>query len=155
MAIERLRIHVAIAHGRQRLHAEKEAIIKPIPTSGARNTILLETVERGEKKVESDVKTGDKRRELPPAQTEQPTIDIPPPPCVRIDFDKLDLAGAEGNGNRFPFHVYLIRSSFGRLVNKSSYGLEDLSIDIFLSSTRRLKLAFRHAQRMVASFNDV
>jgi hypothetical protein len=41
------------------------------------------------------------------------------------------------------------------LVNKFSYVLEDLSINVFLSSIRRLKLAFRHAQGMIASVNDV
>jgi hypothetical protein len=90
------------------LHAEKEAIKKPRPTSGARNTILLETVERGEEKIESDVKTGDKRGELRPAQTEQPAIDIAPPPRVGIDFDKLNLAGANGNGSRFPLPLRLL-----------------------------------------------
>jgi hypothetical protein len=42
---------VAIADGGQRLHAEKEAIKKPMPTSRAGDTVLLETVKRGEKKV--------------------------------------------------------------------------------------------------------
>jgi len=99
---------MAVAHRRQCLHAEKEAIKKPRPASGARNTILLETVERGEEKVESDVKTGDKRGELRPAQTEQPAIDIAPPPRVGIDFDKLNLAGANGNGSRFPLPLRLL-----------------------------------------------
>ena len=89
---------MAVANGGQCLDAEKEAIKKPIPTSGAGNTVLLETVERGEQKVEPDIKTGDKRGELRPAQTQQPAIDIAPPPCVGIDFDELDLAGTEGNG---------------------------------------------------------
>jgi hypothetical protein len=118
VAIQRLRIHMAIANSRQRLHAEKEAIKKPMPASAARDTVLLETVERGEKKVEPDVKTGDERGELRPPQTEQPAIDIAPPPCVGIDFNELELAGAKGNSlarpmvvelvTRFPFHVHLI-----------------------------------------------
>src|SRR4029453_12845437 len=98
----------------------------------------------------------------------QPAVNIPPSPCVGVDFHELDRAGADGMkparfyassadfrqryGNRF--HLYLICSN-PQLVNKFSYGLEDLSIDVFLSSIRRLKLAFRHAQRMVATFNDV
>ena len=51
VAIERLRIHVAIANSRQRLHAEKEAVKKPMPTSAPGDTVWLETVEGGEKKV--------------------------------------------------------------------------------------------------------
>ena len=51
VTIKRLRIHMAIANGGQCLDAEKEVIKKPMPTSAAGNTVLLQTVKRGEKKV--------------------------------------------------------------------------------------------------------
>ena len=41
VSVQRLRIHVAIANRGQRLHAEKEAIKKPMPTGAAGNTVLL------------------------------------------------------------------------------------------------------------------
>jgi len=41
---------VAIANRGQRLHAEKEAIKKPTSASATGDTVLLETVKRGEKK---------------------------------------------------------------------------------------------------------
>ena len=48
VSIKRLRIHVAVAHGGQRLHTEEEAIVKPTPASGAGDAVLLETIKRGE-----------------------------------------------------------------------------------------------------------
>ena len=48
VGVQRLRIHVAVPDRGQRLHAEEEAIKKPMPASAARNTVLLETVKRGE-----------------------------------------------------------------------------------------------------------
>ncbi len=51
VTVKRLRIHVAIANRGQRLHAEKEVIKKPMPTSAAGDAVLLETVKRGEKKI--------------------------------------------------------------------------------------------------------
>ena len=42
---------MAVAHGGQRLHAEKEAVKKPVPASAPGDTFWLETVQRGEKKV--------------------------------------------------------------------------------------------------------
>src|SRR5882724_11574701 len=56
--------------------------------------------------------------------------------------------------NRSRFHLHLICSN-PQLLNKSSYGLEDLSIDVFLSSTRHLELALRYAQGMIATFDHV
>jgi len=97
MGVQRLRIHVAVADRGQRLHAEEEAIKKPMPASAASDTVLLDTVKRGEKKIEPDIKTGDKRGESRPFQTEQPAIDVAPSPGVRPDFDELDLTGADGN----------------------------------------------------------
>jgi len=51
MTVKCLRIHVAIANRGQRLHAEKEVIKEPMPTSAAGDTVSLETVKRGEKKI--------------------------------------------------------------------------------------------------------
>jgi hypothetical protein len=42
---------MAIANRGQRLHAEKEVIKKPMPTSAAGDTVWLEAVKRGEKNV--------------------------------------------------------------------------------------------------------
>ena len=66
VAVERLRVHVAIAHGGQRLDAEKEAIKKPVPAGAAGDTVLLEIVKRGEKKIQRDVNAGGDRGELWP-----------------------------------------------------------------------------------------
>src|SRR4030095_8787060 len=66
VAIERLRIHMAVAHGSERLHTEKEAIIKPMPTGGTSDTVLLETVKRGKKKIERDIKRADEHGKLRP-----------------------------------------------------------------------------------------
>jgi len=96
VAIERLRIHMAVAHSGQRLHTEEEAIKKPMPTGGASDTALLETIKRGEKKIERDIKRADKHRKLWPPQTKQPAINVTPSPCVGIDFHELNLAGADG-----------------------------------------------------------
>src|SRR5262249_37238576 len=112
VAIERLRIHMAVAHGGQCLDAEKETIKKPMPASAACDAALLETVKRGEEKVECHVNADGDRGELRPSQAEQPAIDVAPSPCVGIDLDKLNLTGAERNGSRFPMHVYLMCSSW-------------------------------------------
>jgi hypothetical protein len=42
---------VAIANSRQRLHAEKEAVKKTVPASAPGDTVWLEIVQGGEKKV--------------------------------------------------------------------------------------------------------
>jgi hypothetical protein len=77
------------------LHAEKEAVKNTVPP--VLPAILSGwKLYRAAKRVLARVKTGDKPGELRPAQTEQPAIDIAPPPRVRPDFDELDLAGAEG-----------------------------------------------------------
>ena len=58
---------MAVAHGGQRLHTEKEAIKKPMPTGGASDTALLETIKRCEKKIERDIKRADEHCKLQPA----------------------------------------------------------------------------------------
>ena len=91
------------------MHAEEEAIKKPMPTSAAGDTALLKTVERGEKKIQADIKTGDKRGESRPSQTKQPAIDIAPSPGVRPHFDELDLTRANRNLTGLSPHIHLIR----------------------------------------------
>ncbi len=53
---KRLRIHVAVADGRQRLHAEEETVIKPPATGGASDTVRVDSVKGGKQQVERDVK---------------------------------------------------------------------------------------------------
>jgi hypothetical protein len=108
VAIERLRIHVAVAHGGQRLDAEKEAIEEPMSARAAGDSARLEAVKRGEKKVQRDVNADGKRGELWPPQTKQPAINVAPSPRVGVDFDKLDLTGADGNAIGLSQHVHLI-----------------------------------------------
>jgi hypothetical protein len=48
------------------LHAEKEAIKKPMPTRTASDTASLETIKPGEEKIERDIKHADKRPKLRP-----------------------------------------------------------------------------------------
>ena len=57
---------MAVAHGGQRLHTEKEGIKKPMPTSGTSDTALLETIESGKKKIERDIKHADEHGKLRP-----------------------------------------------------------------------------------------
>src|SRR5439155_21310860 len=122
VSVQRLRIHVPVANGGQRLHAEEEAIKKPMPTSAAGDAALLKTVKRGEKKIQADIKTGDKRGESRPPQTEQPAIDVAPSPGVRPHFDELDLTRADRNLTALAPHVHLIRDRY-QLVNKLTDGL--------------------------------
>ena len=48
------------------MHTEKEAIKKPVPTGAASDAALLETVKRGEKKIERDIKRADEQGKLWP-----------------------------------------------------------------------------------------
>ena len=105
-----------------------------MPAGGAGDTVLLETVKRGEKKIQADIKTGDKGGESRPPQTEQPAIEVAPSPGVRPHFDELDLTSANRNLTGLSPHVHLIRDRY-QLVNKLTDGLEDLLIDILLRFT--------------------
>jgi len=80
-----------------------------VPASGAGDAALLKTVKRGEKKIQADIKTGDKGGESRPSQAEQPAIDIAPSPGVRPHFDELDLTRANRNLTGLSPHVDLIR----------------------------------------------
>ena len=66
MTVERLRVHMAVANRGQRLYAEKEAIKEPMPAGAAGDTVWLETVKRGEEKIQGDVKRGSERGKLRP-----------------------------------------------------------------------------------------
>ena len=57
---------MAVAHRGQCLYAEKEAIEKPMPASAAGYAVFLETVKRGEKKIQREVKRGNQRGKLRP-----------------------------------------------------------------------------------------
>jgi hypothetical protein len=48
------------------LHTEKETIKKPMPSGAASDTVLLETIKRGEKKIERDIKRPDEHGKLWP-----------------------------------------------------------------------------------------
>ncbi len=87
---------MAVAHGGQRLDTEEEAIKKPMPSGAAGDTVLLETIERGEKKIECDIKDADENGKLRPPQTKKPAINVAPSPCVGVDFHELNLACADG-----------------------------------------------------------
>ena len=90
MPVERLRIHVAIAHGGERLDAEEEAVEKPMGGRSG-NTVLAQAVKAGEKEIKPDINRRHKSGELRPLQTQQPAINIAPFPRVSINFDELDL----------------------------------------------------------------
>ena len=91
MSVERLRVHVTVADGGQRLHTEEKAVEEPMSRRSG-DTVLPKAVKGGEKKIQPNVKSADKCGELRPPQTKQPAIDIAPFPSVGIDFDELDLA---------------------------------------------------------------
>ena len=96
MSVKRLRIHVAVADGGQRLHTKEKAVEEPMVGSSG-DTVFAKTVKSGEKEIQSNVKSADKRRELWPAQAKQPAIDVPPFPGVGINFNELDLARSNRN----------------------------------------------------------
>src|SRR5437763_13977799 len=87
---------MAVAHSGQRLHTEEEAIKKPMPTGSASDTAWLETIKRGEKKIERDIQRADKHRKLWPPQTKQRAIKVVPSPCVGTDSHELNVAGTDG-----------------------------------------------------------
>jgi len=66
VSVERLRVHVAVAHSGERLDAEEKAIEKPMPTSAAGDAVLLQAVKSGEEQIESDINNGDEHRESRP-----------------------------------------------------------------------------------------
>src|SRR5262249_15435456 len=103
MAVQRLRIHVAVADSGQCLYTEEETIIKPLSTRGAGDAVALDSVKRGKQQVERNVKSGDQRPKLRPPQSEQPLINVSRLPAANIDFDKLDLTGVDGNAVSLPF----------------------------------------------------
>ena len=57
--------------------------------------------------------------------------------------------------DRIPHPAALIVSLRGRCGNECCDRLEDSSINVFLRFTRRLELAFRHTQRMIATLDHV
>src|ERR1051325_11606796 len=67
VTINRLRIHVAVADRRQRLHAEEKTIEKPFRRRCASDAPGIETVKERKEKVQPDVNSRDKRGELRPA----------------------------------------------------------------------------------------
>ena len=96
MSVKCLRIHVPVSDSGQGLHAEEKAIEKPMRRCPG-NAVVADTVKSGEKKIQPNVNTADKRGKLWPTQAQQPAIDIAPFPSVGIDFDELDRAGADRN----------------------------------------------------------
>src|SRR5207247_11091108 len=66
VSVERLRVHVAVAHSGERLDAEEKAIEKPMPTGAAGDAVLLQAVKSGEEQIEADINSGDERRESRP-----------------------------------------------------------------------------------------
>ena len=97
MSVKRLRIHVAVADGGQRLDAEEEAIEKPVGAGSPGDAVWVDTIKNGKEKIQADINSADKQSELWPAQAQQPAIDVAPLPCGGVDFDELDLAGSNRN----------------------------------------------------------
>jgi len=97
MSIKRLRIHVAIADGGERLHAEKETIEKPVGAGSPGDAVWVDTIKNGKEKIQADINSADKQSELWPTQSEQPPVDIAPLPGVGVDLDEFDLAGSNRN----------------------------------------------------------
>jgi len=91
MSVKRLRVHVTVANGGERLHTEEKAVEEPMSRRSG-DTVLPKAVKGGEKKIQPNVKSAHKRGELRPPQTKQPSIDVAPFPSVGVDFDELDLA---------------------------------------------------------------
>ena len=94
MSVKRLRIHVAVTDGGQRLDAEKEAVEKPAGAGSPGDAVCVDTIKNGKEKIQADINSADKQSELWPTQSEQPPVDIAPLPGVGVDFDELDLAGS-------------------------------------------------------------
>jgi hypothetical protein len=94
---------VAVTDSGQRLHAEEETVVKPLSAGGAGDTVRIDSVQSGEQQVERDVKGGDQRSKLRPAQSKQPVINLAPLPAANIDLNKLDLASMDRNAVLPPF----------------------------------------------------
>ena len=94
MSVKRLRIHVTVSDRGQGLDTEEEAIEKPVSAGSPGNAVWVETIKDGKEKIQADINRADKPSELRPTQAQQPAIDIAPLPRRGVDFDELDLAGA-------------------------------------------------------------
>src|SRR5262249_17612429 len=110
MSVQRLRVHVAVADRGQRLHAKEEAVVKPLSTGGASDTVAVESVKRCEQQIERDVNGGDQPAKLRPPQSEQPLINVSPLPAADVDFDELDLTSVDGNAVSFPLRYLLFHA---------------------------------------------
>ena len=97
MSVKRLRVHVAVADGGERLHTEEEAIEKPAGAGSPGHAVWVDTIKNGKEKIQADINSADKQSELWPAQAQQPAINIPPFPGVGVDLDELDLTGPDRN----------------------------------------------------------
>ena len=97
MTVNRLRVHVTVPDGGERLNAEEKAIEKPLGSRSASDTVWVEAVEKREEKIQRNVGDRDKQGELVPAQTEQPAINVAPFPFIGTDLDELDLSRAKEN----------------------------------------------------------
>jgi hypothetical protein len=98
---------VSVADSGQRLYAKKETVVKPFSASSAGDASSVDSVKRGKQQVERDVKGGDYRGKLRPTQSKQPLINVSPLPTANVDFNKLDLAGMDGNA-MVPLFRYLL-----------------------------------------------
>ena len=97
MSVKRLRIHVAVANGGQRLDTEEEAIEEPVGAGSPGDTVWIDTIKNGEEQIQADINSADKQSELWPTQAQQPPIHVAPFPGVGINFDELDLARSDRN----------------------------------------------------------
>ena len=69
MSVKRLRIHVAIADGGERLHAEEKAVEKPTGAGSPGHAIRVDAIKNGEEKIQTDVNSADESCELWPVQS--------------------------------------------------------------------------------------
>ena len=83
---------MAVADRGQRLHTEEETIQKPLVGRCAGDAVVIETIYEREKKIQRHVNNCDEDRELRPAQTEEPAINIAPLIFSGVDLDELDGA---------------------------------------------------------------
>lgn len=91
VTVEVSRRHVAVAHGGNGLHAEKEGVEEG-PGRPPGDALWIELVKGGEKKIERDVDDADKGGELWPGQPKEPLVGIAPMPFLGVEFDELDLS---------------------------------------------------------------
>src|SRR5206468_11660473 len=93
LTVEITRIQMSVTHGGQRLHTEKERIVKgTAPHPG--NAIAADGVKRGEEKIERDVNGGNEGGELRPAQAEQPLVGVAPIPLPGVQCQEFELPRA-------------------------------------------------------------